>query len=196
MGGVTGSAISYTLRWPYRGADDAEPYDIRTDTNDKFYYLIRKFVYEGTEHTIMERSPIDIPLIRYADVLLNLAEALTEQGKWEEAIPYVNDVRNRVGAQALNSNDYTTVKGLDDMRQRIRKERYWELAFEEYMFFDELRWGTWKEKKFYEGNGLMEVWGNTTYSYMWGGDYLWKWAVPASEMEKNSNLVQNEGWNN
>lgn len=89
---------------------------------------------EGTEHTIMERSPIDIPLIRYADVLLNLAEALTEQGKWEEAIPYVNDVRNRVGAQALNSNDYTTVKGLDDMRQRIRKERYWELAFEEYMF--------------------------------------------------------------
>lgn len=184
LGGVTGSAISYTLRWPYRGADDAEPYDIRTDTNDKFYYLIRKFVYEGTEHTIMERSPIDIPLIRYADVLLNLAEALTEQGKWEEAIPYVNDVRNRVGAQALNSNDYTTVKGLDDMRQRIRKERYWELAFEEYMFFDELRWGTWKEKKFYEGNGLMEVWGNTTYSYMWGGDYLWKWAVPASEMEK------------
>lgn len=196
LGGVTGSAISYTLRWPYRGADDAEPYDIRTDTNDKFYYLIRKFVYEGTEHTIMERSPIDIPLIRYADVLLNLAEALTEQGKWEEAIPYVNDVRNRVGAQALNSNDYTTVKGLDDMRQRIRKERYWELAFEEYMFFDELRWGTWKEKKFYEGNGLMEVWGNTTYSYMWGGDYLWKWAVPASEMGKNSNLVQNEGWNN
>ena len=196
LGGVTGSAISYTLRWPYRGADDAEPYDIRTDTNDKFYYLIRKFVYEGTEHTIMERSPIDIPLIRYADVLLNLAEALTEQGKWEEAIPYVNDVRNRVGAQALNSNDYTTVKGLDDMRQRIRKERYWELAFEEYMFFDELRWGTWKEKKFYEGNGLMEVWGNTTYSYMWGGDYLWKWVVPASEMEKNSNLVQNEGWNN
>ena len=196
LGGVTGSAISYTLRWPYRGADDAGPYDIRTDTNDKFYYLIRKFVYEGTEHTIMERSPIDIPLIRYADVLLNLAEALTEQGKWEEAIPYVNDVRNRVGAQALNSNDYTTVKGLDDMRQRIRKERYWELAFEEYMFFDELRWGTWKEKKFYEGNGLMEVWGNTTYSYMWGGDYLWKWAVPASEMEKNSNLVQNEGWNN
>ena len=81
----------------------------------------------------------------------------------EEAIPYVNDVRNRVGAQALNSNDYTTVKGLDDMRQRIRKERYWELAFEEYMFFDELRWGTWKEKKFYEGNGLMEAWGNTTY---------------------------------
>ncbi|MEB3374097.1 hypothetical protein SFC43_15185 [Bacteroides sp. CR5/BHMF/2] len=44
--------------------------------------------------------------------------------------------------------------------------------------------GNLKEKKFYEGNGLMEVWGNTTYSYMWGGDYLWKWAVPASEMEK------------
>lgn len=196
LGGVTGVPAEYTLRWPYRGFDNAEPYDIRTDTNDKFYYLIRKFVYEGTEHGIMERSPIDIPLVRYADVLLNLAEALTEQGKWSDAIPYVNLVRDRAGAQLLNSNTHTRVTGKEDMQKRIRNERYCELAFEEYLFFDELRWGTWKEKKFYEGNGLMEIWGNTTYTYQWGGDHLWKWAVPTSEMEMNKSLVQNDGWNN
>lgn len=95
----------------------------------------------------MERSPIDIPLIRYADVLLNLAEALTEQGKWEEAIPYVNDVRNRVGAQALNSNDYTTVKGLV-ICANVPQERYWELAFEEYMFFDDFDGEPGKRKSF------------------------------------------------
>lgn len=196
LGGVIGAAIEYTLRWPYRGSDNAAPFDIRTDTNDKYYYLMRKFVYEGLEHNNMERSPIDIPLIRYADVLLNLAEALTEQGKWSEAIPYVNEVRARAGAQLLNSNTWTTVTGQDDMRQRVRNERYWELAFEEYMYFDELRWGTWKDKKFYSGNGLMEMWGNTTYTYIWSGDHLWKWAVPASEMEMNGNLIQNEGWRN
>jgi tetratricopeptide (TPR) repeat protein len=196
LGGITNMAIEYTLRWPYRGFDNATPFDIRTDTNDKFYYLVRKFVYEGTEHDIMDRSPIDIPLIRYADVLLNLAEALTEQGKWQEAIPYVNDVRARVKAQLLNSNTWTTVTGQDDMRRRIRNERYWELPFEEYLYFDELRWETWKEKKFYPGNGLMEIWGNVTYVYVYGGDHILKWAIPAPEMEKNPNLKQNENWNN
>ena len=196
LGGVTNTAIDYTLRWPYRGFDNAAPYDIRTDTNDKYYYLIRKFVYEGTEHNLLRLSPIDIPVIRYADVLLNLAEALTEQGKWSEAIPFVNQVRARVNAQALNSNSWTTVTGQDDMRRRVRNERYWELPFEEYLYFDELRWGTWKEKKFYPGNGLLEIWGNATYTYVYAGDHILKWAIPASEMEKNSNLTQNGGWNN
>ncbi len=44
--------------------------DLRTDTNAKFYYLMRKFVFEGREHVYQLYSPIDIPLIRYADVLL------------------------------------------------------------------------------------------------------------------------------
>lgn len=50
-GASSGIAHTYTLRWPYRGSDSAEPFDIRTDTNDKFYYLWRKFVPEGLEQT-------------------------------------------------------------------------------------------------------------------------------------------------
>lgn len=195
IGGCTGAATSYTLRWPYRGSDAAEPYDLRTDTNSKYYYLWRKFVYEGTEHKNMNYSPVDLPLIRYADVLLNLAEALNEQGKTDEAIVYINKVRERVGHILLNSNEYTKVSGQDDMRERIRNERYWELAGEDYLYFDELRWKTWKEKKFAEGNGLMEIWGATTYTWSWGGEKCWKWAIPAAEIERNSNIIQNEGWN-
>jgi tetratricopeptide (TPR) repeat protein len=195
LGGVTGTAINYTLRWPYRGYDDAEPYDIRTDTNSAFYYLGRKFVPEARE-VLDYICPIDIPLIRYADVLLNLAEALNEQGKTNEAITYVNQVRARVGAQLLNTNTYTTVTGQDNMRERIRNERYWELCFEEHAYFDELRWGTWKEKKFFPGSGLKQIWGTTTYSYRWVGDHLWTWPIPASEMQMNSNLTQNPGWVN
>lgn len=196
LGGVTGQAIDYTLRWPYRGSDAAEPYDVRTDTNSKFYYLIRKFVYEGVEHTIRNASPIDMPLIRYADVLLNLAEALNEQGKTDEAIGYVNMVRSRAGVAKLNSNNYTTVTGQDDLRKRIQNERYWELAGEDVMYFDELRWGTWKDKKFSPGNGLTEIWGTVSYTYSWVGEQGWTWAIPAAEMEMNTNLEQNSGWNN
>jgi len=195
LGGVTGTEINYTLRWPYRGYADAEPYDIRTDTNSAFYYLGRKFVPEARE-VLDYRCPIDIPLIRYADVLFNLAEALNEQGKTNEAITYVNQVRTRVGAQLLNTNSFTTVTGQANMRERIRNERYWELPFEEHMYFDELRWGTWKNKKFFPGNGLKQIWGSTTYSYNWVGDHLWAWPIPASEMQMNSNLTQNPGWVN
>ena len=82
----------------------------------------------------------------YADVLLNLAEALNEQGKIDEAVTVVNQVRARAGAQLLNSNVPTTVMGQADMRERIRNERYWELLGEDLIYFDELRWKTWKDK--------------------------------------------------
>ena len=72
-----------------------------------FYYLNRKFVTEGVNEGNQMGTAIDMPKIRYADVLLNLAEALNEQGKIEEAISAVNQVRARAGAQLLNSNEPT-----------------------------------------------------------------------------------------
>lgn len=41
----------------------------------------------------------------------------------------------------------------------------------------------------------MEIWGTTTYTWTWGGEKCWTWAVPAAEMKKNSSLTQNDGWN-
>ena len=195
-GASSGIAHTYTLRWPYRGSDSAEPFDIRTDTNDKFYYLWRKFVPEGLEQT--ER---DIPLIRYAEVLLLKAEALNEWGSTHEseAIRCVNEVRRRAGHVELNNATYpaTKVNGQSDLRERIRNEYYWEIGGEDSMYFHELRWGTWKDKKFDNNrNGLMQMWGETTYTWYWLGDQCWSWPIPAKEMEMNSNLEQNEGWIN
>ena len=59
--------------------------------------MVRKFVSEGNELIYRQYSPIDVPLIRYADVFLSLAEALNEQGMTNEAIPYINRVRERAG---------------------------------------------------------------------------------------------------
>lgn len=195
LGSYSSVDYTYTLRWPYRGADAADPYDLKTDTNNRYYYLFRKFVAEGTnEIPNRSYSPIDIPLIRYADVVLSLAEALNEQGKTDEAITWVNKVRERAGAALLNSNQYTQVSGQDNMRERIRNERRWEFAGEGVNFFDEMRWKTLHQSKFFEGAGLKQIWGEIQYSYSWGGDHLYNWAIPRSEIQMNENLKQNEGW--
>ncbi len=189
------TAYTYTLRWPYRGFDTADPFDLKTDTNNRYYYLFRKFVAEGaSEIPNREYSPIDIPIIRYADVVLSLAECLNEQGKTSEAVEWVNKVRARAKVALLNSNQYTQVSGQDNMRERIRNERRWEFAGEGVNFFDEMRWKTWHETKFKKNAGLKQIWGSMQASYTWGGDYLYNWAIPRSEIQMNNNLTQNSGW--
>ncbi|MBK5720903.1 RagB/SusD family nutrient uptake outer membrane protein [Dysgonomonas sp. Marseille-P4677] len=196
FGSSGGKEYTYTLRWPYRGFDGREPFDIRTDTNNYFYYLWRKFVPEGNEWPYRDTYDLDVNLIRYGQVLLGYAEALNELGNTDQAIEQINKLRSRCGAQLLNSNDPTTVKGQDDMRERIRNEYYWELGGENVMYWNELRWRTWKEKKFRDNkNGLMQMWGTTTYTWSWLGEQCWTWPIPTSEREKNPSLTQNEGWN-
>ena len=89
-----------------------------------------------------------------------------------------------------------------EKRERIRNERYWELLGEDLIYFDELRWKTWKDKKFatYDDNGkqvvngLRQVWGQATYHYAWGGDHYWLYPIPYNETQMNPNMEQNPGW--
>lgn len=199
LGSASAKDYKFVIRWPYYGADLSETLDLRTDTKGELHYLFRKFVAEGTnEMSARDKSPIDIPLIRYADVILNLAEALNEQGKTKEAIEWVNKVRRRAGARELNTNEPTTVNGQDDLRIRIQNERRWELAGEGITYFDEIRWKTWKEAKFNgdKGNaGNKNVWGALIYAaHIWPGDHAYVWPIPQKEIEMNPNLTQNPGW--
>lgn len=197
-GGISGTPVDYTYRYPYRTLN-APTYDYATDITAMAYYTNRKFVGEGME-IIVNYSPVDLPLIRYAQVLLWWAEALNELGDTQGAVEKVNEVRNRAGAQPLNSNEPTTVTGQDDMRQRIMNECHWELLGEDVVFFDELRWRTWKDLKFFttdDGgvvNGMTQWWGKVTYSYKWGGDNYWILPIPANAVQID-HLTQNPGYN-
>jgi hypothetical protein len=85
-------------------------------------------------------GPIDVKLIRIADVYLWAAETLFEQGKISEALPYINAVRQR----ARNSGDDPSA--LPDLTEStlthdaIVNERLVELAMEGHRFFDLVRW--------------------------------------------------------
>ena len=195
-GGFYGEEITYVYRFPYRSDETDTGNDIRTRRNDNMLYCPRKFVTVGRECTDVNYNPVDVPIFRYADLLLLLAEAINEQGpaKYADAVPYVNQVRARAGAAPLNSNSYTTVTSQDDMRARIRNEKRWELALEEVLYTEELRWGTWKDLRFGNNAGLKELWGTNITRYTYGGDNYLKWALPQSEVEMNRNLSQNDGW--
>lgn len=193
---------TYVLRFPYK-TDQRPTFDIRTNSSANFYYLYRKFVGVGHEpYKSREDSNIDIPLIRYADVLLNLAEALNEQGKLADAVTAVNKVRERAGIAKLNTSPETTVAGKDDLRERIKFERRWELIGEAISFFDEMRWGaeSYKKSRFFEKNGFIEasgckeMWGErTSFTTKWD-DRVMKWPIPAVEIQRNTNIIQNTGW--
>lgn len=207
-GGATADCWDYTLRWPYIGSDNAAPYDLRTDTNDRFYYLWRKYVPEGREMKNALNSDIDTPIFRYAGALLSLAEALNETGQTQEAIKYVNRVRERIpGLALLNSNEWTQVSGQDDLRERIRNEYGWELCGEGQLYWKQIRWDTWMDRKIGTNrttvsdpaqlngaNGMTEIWGTKRYTNGYMGEHAKVFAIPQSEIERNPNLTQNSGW--
>lgn len=69
-------------------------------------------------------APVNFHVIRYADVLLMYAEALTELGQVTEAVPYVNQVRRRAGVDSI------AAAAQAETRKLIERERLLELGWE------------------------------------------------------------------
>jgi hypothetical protein len=74
-------------------------------------------------------------VFRYADVLLMYAEALNENGKTDQALTYVNQVRARAGLAAYSGLTQA------DARDKIYLERRLELGMEGHRWFDLVRTG-------------------------------------------------------
>jgi starch-binding outer membrane protein, SusD/RagB family len=95
------------------------------------YYYTRKFTDNPPANNEGENNWI---VIRYADVLLMLAEALNEQGKTSEALTTLQLVRTRAGLAAnLTLNQLIT-------RALIKNERRVELCYEGHRWQDLVRW--------------------------------------------------------
>lgn len=125
------------------------------------------------------QSQQDWVLLRYADVLLMLAEAENEiNGPTEIVYNAIRDVRVRSGMPALPAG-----LSKEEMRTRIRHERRIELAFEGLRYFDLKRWKVAKQILNDVKDGL------TPYKFE---DKFYLWPIPQSEIDKsNGVLVQN-----
>ncbi|MBN2814076.1 MAG: RagB/SusD family nutrient uptake outer membrane protein [Bacteroidales bacterium] len=101
----------------------------------------RKYeMYEVREKYGQPDSYINSQIIRYADVLLMLAEAYIENNQVDNALPLINEVRRR-----SNAFEYTTLGDQANARAIVRHERQMELAGEQSRFFDLVRWGILQE---------------------------------------------------
>lgn len=87
------------------------------------------------------QSAYNIPLVRYADVLLLYAECLNHKGATQDAINLINTVRNRVKVTPISTSlsKAQVLKHLQDV------ERPTELALEGGRWYDLIRWGITQE---------------------------------------------------
>jgi len=167
---------------------------IRVNGNYEMY-LWRKFVAEYDMNGAInnrEDTPINFPLIRYADVLLMLAECYNQTDQQTKAVDLINQVRARVDMPGLNSGpSYLQATTKEQVFERIRHERAVELAGEGLSFSDMKRWGLLETL-------AGEVKGFTGQFYynrvVQSRDYLWP--IPNNEIQKNPSLKedQNPGW--
>jgi hypothetical protein len=156
----------------------------------------------------------DFPIIRYAEVLLNYAEAIYERdGKIsdEDLNISLNLTRRRINSEmpAL-SNAFVTANGLD-MREEIRRERTVEFFNEGFRRDDLCRWKTAEDEM--PGNFLGVKWtgefilkgGTMAYDLDEDGCIIYEsnrqfaqknylYPLPSEQLQLNPNLVQNPGW--
>jgi hypothetical protein len=171
-------------------------------------------VYQGTPTGYYNNKMIDpsaisggstavtnrcLPLIRYAEILLDYAEAANEnEGPTANVYMYVNQIRQRAGL-----SPYQLPAGLtkDEMRAAIQNERRIELAYEGHRFWDVRRWLIADQTDNVQTQG-MEVdrnAGNITYKIFAVRKHnfhtaMYLWPFPQSEIGKGSGLVQNPGY--
>lgn len=86
--------------------------------------------------TVTDDADNDWPVLRYADVLLLLAEA---QGYTSSSVDLINLVRVRAGVPLYTSTSISTVAQFE---QALSKERRIEFAFENQRWFDLVRFNT------------------------------------------------------
>ena len=104
----------------------------------------------SSQYTDGWETDANIKYLRYAEVILMKAEALNELGQTAQAIPLLNQIRNRAGLGV------TTALTQVDVRTAIWKERRVELAFEFDRFFDLVRTGQAKAAFAIDGKTFTE----------------------------------------
>lgn len=136
-------------------------------------------------------------LMRYAEVLLNYAEACQALGQDEEALTYINMIRKRAGMPDVTESGQA-------LRDRIRHEKRIEMSFEDQRFFDVRRWviGPQAYVAAYKVDVLYPLLPDKTtaivptftpkvhQTYKWI-DKAYFWPIMRAEMNKNKLLIQN-----
>lgn len=178
-------------------------------------YSQKKMVYKKTQEGIYTENgnwtngftANGYRMIRYADLILLLAECQIETGDLESARKNINMVRERAANPAgfVKKSDgltpaanyeisvYPSFSGLDEARQALRMERKLEFGMEGHRWFDLNRWGITVE----ELNRVLEYeksmpWGRNLYGSAVVGPEDVTYPIPQIQIDLSHNrLIQN-----
>ena len=180
-------------------------------------YYMRKYVEPSTVKYV-GHDDNDLVMLRYAEVLLNYAEAKERLGGLNQSDldKTINLLRDRVGMVHMKLDN---LPAGSDIRTEIQRERRIELFFEGHRYFDIIRWKqghllgedllgvnkrwldqsrlavdlnkdlTWKTK---DGQQYLLIETGRTFN----PDKHYLLPIPFKQMQLNPNLApQNPGWN-
>ncbi len=191
--GSTPMDKQFVLADPSKGGAPMEAMAFIRNSEGWNSYFWRKWIPTGNLDGYWgeyNRTPYEFPLIRLGDVILMLAEAYNETGELDKAVTEVNKIRSRVGMPGLNSGpSWLAVGGKEEMALRIRRERAFELAGEGQRYWDLRRWGMLEQSV----RNATDIFGDLMYTRSYQPRHE-LWPIPLVEMERNTNLTQNPGW--
>jgi starch-binding outer membrane protein, SusD/RagB family len=233
------AANGYPVTNPASGYDPQNPYNNRDPRlrmtvlyNDRFWYdrkteffvggldygstlvnpigySIAKFWPEAHQRYKGTSAYLNYIFFRYAEILLNYAEAANEAygpdvphpGASITARAATTLIRQRVGHVPI-PGDISSNKEL--IRERIHNERAVELSFEEHRWYDVISWKKGVElfgsnnpimgmrtTKKSDGTFLYEPYVYETRIFL---NHMHRYPIPNSEIYKSKKLTQNTGW--
>jgi starch-binding outer membrane protein, SusD/RagB family len=159
-------------------------------------FYIFKMMDPNVINNSLNESSRCLPLIRYAEILLNFAEATNEfEGPSDDVYRAVEAIRQRAGLRP-----YTLPAGLskEAMRTIIQDERRIELAFEGHRFFDVRRWMIAEQTDNLQMHGteVKRKGAQVTYNTFNVRKHqfnkaMYLWPIPLREIAKSPELAQN-----
>lgn len=195
MQGPLGGSVPYEV-YTYQGY---EPDGLGVGNGTRTGYYVAKMTSNAKGST--ERC---LPLIRYAEVLLNYAEALNEYSGPAGVTERLIELRRRAGIDPGPAEMYGLKENMtrEEMRQVIRNERRVELAFEEHRFWDIRRWKIADKTETGPVAGMRVIkYTDGTFAYnpfviedRTFRPAMYLWPFPQSEIAKSNELLQNPGW--
>ncbi len=168
-------------------------------------YYMKKFADESLDLLQNKTSSHAWIYFRYAEILLNYAEAMNEAYGPDDAAGFtltarqaLNVVRKRTGVNMPNVTDVS----VSAFRERVRNERRVELVFEEHRAWDVRRWKIAEQELGSPINGVKIVKTGDLFSYQYVQvenrvftEKMYLYPIQRTEIDKTSGVIkQNPGW--
>lgn len=137
--------IQWSYRW-FNNNDIAEGVpDLTTETrgaNNSGIYLCKASNLSAALGVSgrFEENGTDVMEMRFAEVVLNLAESAIGAGHLAEGLEGIKAIRERAGVENLDGNYGVTATGRDELFAAVLNERKIEFAYEGKRFWDLRRW--------------------------------------------------------